>query len=180
MKVIVFTVMVVIFSGCVSNNMEEEPRMENISVFSDVFENDDNLSSDYTCDGRNISPDVHWEGIPDGAKSIALIMDDPDAPGRPFVHWVLYNIPANSTGFSTGVKKNKSLEDGSIQGKNDFGRIGYDGPCPPPGKPHRYFFKVYALDTKQNLTSGMTKKQLEEAMSGHILAQGEIIGIYGR
>ena len=179
-RVFLWTVMVVIVSGCVSTNTEEECVTNNISVYSDGFENGARLASDYSCDGENISPDLHWEAIPDGTKSIALIMDDPDAPGRTFVHWVLYNIPASSRGFSGGVKKNTSLEDGSLQGKNDFGRIGYDGPCPPPGKPHRYFFKVYALDTKPALKSGITKKQLEKAMSGHILAKGEIIGTYGR
>ena len=110
----------------------------------------------------------------------SLIVDDPDAPGKTFVHWVIYNIPANSSALPLGVPKDKSLDDGSLQGMNDFDRIGYNGPCPPLGNPHRYFFKVYALDTKLSLKSGATRSQLEVAMSGHILAQGEMIGKYGR
>ena len=118
-------------------------------------------------------------GLLDSTQFIALIADDPD-PGQTFVHWVIYNIPADSSGLPPGVPKNNTLDDGSLQGNNDFGRIGYNGPCPPPGKPHRYFFKVYALDTTLSLKSGATKSQLEVAMSGHILAQGEMIGKYGR
>jgi Raf kinase inhibitor-like YbhB/YbcL family protein len=107
-------------------------------------------------------------------------MDDPDAPGKTWVHWVIYNIPASRNGLPSGVAKNNTLDDGSLQGKNDFGKIGYGGPCPPAGKPHRYVFKVYALDTTLSLKSGATKARLEAAMSGHILAQGEMIGEYGR
>jgi Raf kinase inhibitor-like YbhB/YbcL family protein len=168
------------FSGCISNNTEEERIMETISVYSDVFEEGGTLSKEYTCDGKNISPDIGWKGIPEGTKSIALIMDDPDAPGRTFVHWVIYNIPEESTGLPPGVSKNESLSDGSLQGKNDLGEIGYYGPCPPPGKPHRYFFKVYALDTKLDLKSGVNKSKLEDTISGHVLAKGELIGKYGR
>ncbi|MDL5503032.1 MAG: YbhB/YbcL family Raf kinase inhibitor-like protein, partial [Candidatus Methanoperedens sp.] len=106
-----------------------------------------------------------WEGIPAGTKSISLIMDDPDAPGGTFVHWVLYNIPAGTLKLPKGMPRN--LTDGSIQGMTDFGQPGYGGPCPPPGKPHRYYIKVYALDISLNLPPGASKNQLESAMKGH-------------
>ncbi len=104
--------------------------MDVISISSDVFENGGMLSLEYTCDGSDVSPALSWNTVPAGTRSIALIVDDPDAPGKTWVHWVIYNIPANSTGLSAAVPKNKTLDDGSLQGKNDFGRIGYNGPCP--------------------------------------------------
>ncbi len=132
--------------------------MKNISISSDAFENGSSIPVDYTCDGDDRSPPLSWQGLPDGTRSIALIVDE---PGKTWVHWVIYNIPADSTGLTTAVPKNKTLDDGSLQGKNYFGRIGYNGPCPLPGKPHRYFFKVYALDTTLSLTSGATKSQCQ-------------------
>ncbi|MCK4937147.1 MAG: YbhB/YbcL family Raf kinase inhibitor-like protein [Methanosarcinales archaeon] len=154
--------------------------MKQISIYPDTFNNGSSIPVEYTCDGSDVSPGLSLDGIPTGSQSIALIMDDPDAPGTTFVHWMTYNIPANSTGLPAGVPNDNNLDDGSLQGKNDFGKIGYNGSCPPPGKPHRYFFKVYALDTVLDLKSGATKSQLEAAMSGHILAQGEMVGKYGR
>jgi len=154
--------------------------MEQISISPDTFKDGSSLPVEQTCDGDDCSPALSWEGLPDSTRSITLIADDPDAPGQTFVHWVIYNIPADSSGLPPGVSKNNTLDDGILQGNNDFGRIGYNGPCPPLGKAHRYFFKVYALDTKLSLKSGATKSQLEAAMSGHILAQGEMIGKYGR
>ncbi|MCL7414740.1 MAG: YbhB/YbcL family Raf kinase inhibitor-like protein [ANME-2 cluster archaeon] len=178
--------LLVLFSGCISDELEqktqnkEETIMKNISISSAAFENGSTMPVEYTCDGADHSPALAWKGLPDGTRSITLIMDDPDAPGRTFVHWVIYNLPADSTELTTAVPRNKSLDDSSLQGKNDFGKIGYNGPCPPPGKPHRYFFKVYALDTVLDLKSGASKSQVEAAMSGHILAQGEMIGKFGR
>ncbi|MCL7413792.1 MAG: YbhB/YbcL family Raf kinase inhibitor-like protein [ANME-2 cluster archaeon] len=154
--------------------------MKQISISSEAFEDGSSIPVEHTCDGDDRSPALSWEGIPNGTRSIALIMDDPDAPGRTFVHWVIYNIPADSVGLPAAVPKDTSLNDGSTQGKNDFGKIGYNGPCPPPGKPHRFFFKVYALDTRLNLKSDVTRSQLESAMKGHILAQGNITGKYQR
>ncbi len=186
MRIFLILLLLVLISGCIASEPDEETlkeediSMDAISISSDVFENGGMLSSEYTCDGSDVSPGLSWDGIPEGTQSIALIVDDPDAPGKTWVHWVIYNIPANSSGLPAAVPKNKTLDDGSLQGKNDFGRIGYNGPCPPPGKAHRYFFKVYALDTTSGLKSGVTKSQLEAAMSGHILAQGEMIGKYGR
>ena len=114
------------------------------------------------------------------AQSFALIADDPDAPVGTWVHWVLFDIPGKTRELPEGVAKQEELADGSRQGRNDFRRIGYGGPCPPPGRPHRYFFKLYALDGKLNLKAGATKAEVEKAMQRHVLAQGELIGRYGR
>ena len=186
LRIFLIITLLVLFSGCISDQPEqeiqtkEETIMEQISISSDAFNDSTSIPVEYTCDGEDHSPALSWDTIPVGTQSIALIVDDPDAPGKTWVHWVIYNIPADSSGLPAAVPKNKTLDGGSLQGTNDFGRIGYNGPCPPPGKPHRYFFKVYALDTTLTLKSGATKSQLEAAMSGHILAQGEMIGKYGR
>ena len=129
--------------------------------------------------GQNISPPLHWEGIPTGTQSLALICDDPDAPGGTWVHWVMWNIPAQSGGLAEEVPTDPNLADGSRQGITDFGRPGYGGPMPPSGT-HRYFFKVYALDTRLDLPARATKADLVKAMQGHILAQGELMGKYQR
>ena len=152
----------------------------NISISSEAFKDGGTIPAVYTCDGRNISPALTWSGILAGTKSIALIMDDPDAPSGTFVHWVMFNIPPDARGLPEAVPDNKTLEDGSRQGETDSGRVGYHRPCPPPGKPHRYYFKVYALDTKLDLPAGVTKADVEKAMDRHILAKGELMGRYGR
>ena len=186
MGVFLIIALLALFSGCISDQpkqetqIDEETIINQISISSDAFNNGTSIPVEHTCDGEDRSPALSWDAVPAGAQSIALIVDDPDAPGKTWVHWVIYNIPTSSTGLPAAVPKNKTLYDGSLQGTNDFGRIGYNGPCPPPGNPHRYFFKVYALDTTLDLKSGATKSQLEAAMSGHILAQGEMVGKYGR
>jgi len=133
----------------------------------------------YTCDGMDISPPVSWTSGPEGTKTFALICDDPDAPMGTWVHWVLFNLPADITEFRENVPPEKELENGAKQGMNDFRKIGYGGPCPPGGT-HRYFFKLYALDTEINLEAGATKAELLKAMEGHILAEGQLIGRYER
>jgi Raf kinase inhibitor-like YbhB/YbcL family protein len=133
-----------------------------------------------TCDGPDVSPRLSWSNQPAETHSFALIVDDPDAPAGTWVHWVLYDVPADAQGLPEGVPRQEQLAGGARQGQNDFGKIGYSGPCPPPGKPHRYFFKLYALDTKLNLRSNATKADLERAMKPHILAQAELLGRYGR
>lgn len=134
----------------------------------------------YTCDGADLSPALKWADPPEGTKSFALIVDDPDAPVGTWTHWIAWNIPASSTGIPEGVAKFETLADGTRQGKNDFKRFGYGGPCPPPGKPHHYFFKLYALGTKLGLDAAATRNDLERAMKSHVLAEAQLMGKYGR
>ena len=133
----------------------------------------------HTCDGPDVSPPLSWSDVPAGAKSLALIADDPDAPMGTWVHWVAWNIPPNAHGLEEGMPKKDSLPNGMKQGTTDFRSIGYGGPCPPSGT-HRYFFKLYALDTSLNLPPSTTKKDLEKAMQGHLLQQVELMGKYAR
>jgi Raf kinase inhibitor-like YbhB/YbcL family protein len=134
----------------------------------------------FTCDGPDISPKLTWNDPPAKTQSFALIMDDPDAPVGTWVHWVIYDLLANTRELAEGVAKQEQLPNGARQGRNDFGKIGYGGPCPPPGKPHRYFFKLYALDAKLGLKAGAIKADVERAIKGHILTQAELIGRYAR
>ncbi len=133
---------------------------------------------EFTCEGADRSPALKWTDPPAGTKSLALIVDDPDAPAGTWVHWVIYNLPADAHELAAGVPKDGELPKGASQGRNDFGRLGYGGPCPPPGLAHRYFFKLYALDVKLELKPGATKAELENAMKGHTLAEAELIGRY--
>ena len=151
-----------------------------LAVTTTAFSPDGAIPKNYTCDGADASPDLSWFGAPAGVQSFALIADDPDAPVGTWTHWLVWNIPAQSTGLPKGVPKEETLGDGTRQGRNDFRRIGYGGPCPPPGKPHRYFFKVYALDAKLYLRAEANRGELERARTGHVLAQGELMGKYGR
>ena len=134
----------------------------------------------YTCDGPDVSPPLAWEAAADGLHSLGLICDDPDAPTATWVHWVLFNLPADSVALEEGIAKTPTLPNGARQGRNDFKRLGYDGPCPPRGRPHRYFFRLYALDVMLSLPSGVTKPELLRAMSGHILERAELMGTYQR
>jgi len=134
----------------------------------------------FACDGPDVSPNLNWTEPPAKTQSFALIMDDPDAPAGTWVHWVLFDLPADTRELAEGVAKQEQLANGARQGRNDFGKIGYGGPCPPPGNPHRYFFKLYALNAKLNLKAGATKADVERAMKEHILAHEEMIGKYGR
>jgi Raf kinase inhibitor-like YbhB/YbcL family protein len=131
----------------------------------------------YTCDGLNISPPLRWSSIPDGTKALALICEDPDAPSKVWVHWVIYNIPPERNSLEEGVPAKRLLEDGIAQGQNDFHKIGYGGPCPPSGV-HRYQFKLYALDTALDLKPGARKSQLLDKMSGHIIGKAELEATY--
>ena len=146
------------------------------SAFSDGFP----IPVDYTGDGANASPPLAWSDPPAGTQSFALVCDDPDAPHGTFTHWVLYNLPAAARELSPDVRPDFTLSNGARQGMNDFGRIGYGGPAPPPGPAHRYFFKLYALDGVLGLAPGATKQQLLDAMQGRQLAEGRLVGAYGR
>jgi Raf kinase inhibitor-like YbhB/YbcL family protein len=135
----------------------------------------------HTCDGPDVSPPLAWEGAPAGTRVYALIMDDPDAPAGTWVHWVVYNIPADTAKLPENVAKVEALDlSGARQGRNDFHRPGYGGPCPPPGPAHRYFFKLYALDAPLQLRSGVQKHEVEAAMQGHTLGMAQLVGTYGR
>lgn len=133
----------------------------------------------YMCDGENVSPPLEWSGLPAGAKCLALIMDDPDAPRGVFLHWLIYGIPASESGLAEGIGEGGEQAGGGTQGRNDFGDIGYGGPCPPSGT-HRYYFRLFALDSDIPLKSGASRKQLESAMAGHVLGQTELMGRYTR
>ncbi len=150
------------------------------AIASSDFQAGKAIPQDYTCSGKDVSPALSWDNPPSGTLAFALICDDPDAPGGTWVHWVIYNIPASAKGLPRSVKTAKELPDGSLQGKNDFGKIGYGGPCPPKGRPHRYFFTVYALSRKLPLAAGAAKKDVLVAMQGSILGKAELVGTYGR
>jgi len=149
-------------------------------ISSSAFSEGEMIPKKFTCDGPDVSPQLSWNGAPTSTHSFALIMDDPDAPVGTWVHWVLYNLPADTKELPEGVEKKEQLANGALQGRNDFRKVGYGGPCPPPGKPHRYFFKLYALDANLDLKAGATKADVERAMKGHVLGQAQIIGRYGR
>lgn len=157
--------MLVLLSACAGGN-----GMDKLTVTS-AFKNGERIPDKYTCKGEDVSPPLSIGGLSKGAKSIAIIMDDPDAPGGTFLHWVIWDIPPKNN-IAEGTKEGES-------GTTDFGNPGYGGPCPPPGRPHRYFFKVYALDFIPEPASA-TRKGLEAAMKGHILAQGGLVGTYSR
>lgn len=146
-----------------------------IKLSSNSFADGEMIPRRYTCDDEDLSPHLAWSDVPAGAASLALIADDPDAPAGTWVHWVLYNLPPEISELPEGVESMIG-----VQGKNDFGRLGYGGPCPPRGKVHRYYFKLYALDTLLDLREGATKPRLLQAMEAHILAQGEWMGRYRR
>ncbi len=164
-------------TGCRASEAEETPQGESemtLQLTSNAFSEGKTIPRKHTCDGEDISPHLAWTGVPQGAQSLALIMDDPDAPGRTFVHWVLYDIPPEVSELPEGVQKV------GVAGTNSYRRSGYNGPCPPSGPAHRYFFKLYALDKQLNLAPGATKADLEAAMHGHVLAWGQLMGKYGR
>jgi len=150
-----------------------------IKIESPAFKEGTFIPAQYTCDGSDISPPLNWSDIPENTTSIVLISDDPDAPMGTWVHWVVYNIPPSVREFPENIPAVKTLDNGAFQGTTDFGRIGYGGPCPPSGT-HRYFFKLYALDTMLDFGPGATKKQVVAAMKGHILAEGQLMGKYTR
>jgi len=156
-----------------------EPSMS-FTISSPSFSNGGDIAKKFTCDAADLSPQLTWTEPPSATKTFALLVDDPDAPVGNWNHWTMWNLPPNLRGLPEGVKKEASLPDGSQQGRNDFRKTGYNGPCPPPGKPHRYYFKLFALDVKLELKNGAGKNDLEAALKGHLLAQAEWMGKYGR
>jgi Raf kinase inhibitor-like YbhB/YbcL family protein len=134
----------------------------------------------FTCEGLNASPPLQWADVPADAKSLALTTDDPDAPGGTWIHWILYDLPAKVSKLAEALPRNQYTPAGARQGLNSFGHLGYGGPCPPAGSPHRYFFRLYALDCPLDLKPGATRSDVEEAMKGHVLAEAQLMGTYGR
>jgi Raf kinase inhibitor-like YbhB/YbcL family protein len=151
-----------------------------MQLTSTAFAEGPPIPEKYTCDGPNLSPPLKWSGAPTGTKSLVLIADDPDAPSGTWVHWVLFDLPASTNELPEDMPKSQYVPGNAKQGLNDFRRLGYGGPCPPPGKPHRYFFKLYALDTTLPLKPGTTKAEVERAMTNHVLAQAQLLGTYKR
>jgi Raf kinase inhibitor-like YbhB/YbcL family protein len=150
-----------------------------LSITSTAFKNGERIPAKYTCDGDDISPEFEWSNTPEGALSFALIADDPDAPVGTWVHWVLYNVPGGTRSISEAIPADANPPDGSRHGKNSWGRLGYGGPCPPSGT-HRYFFRLYALDTVLELRAGGSEVDVQKVMKGHILAEAELMGLYSR
>lgn len=149
------------------------------TIESSSFKNNDDIPREYTCKGANKSPGLTWKEAPAKTKSFALIVSDPDAPGGTFIHWIIWNIPKDENGLDSGISHQAILANGVSQGLNDFGKVGYGGPCPPPGKNHRYIFTLYALDQKLELKPQSTKEDLEEMMKGHILSKTTLQGMFG-
>lgn len=188
MKVIIFAMMFLFIAGCSNQKIESgvlEQRsapkhsdnnqyMPQLVLKSPAFENDKNIPSKYTCDGEDINPPLEWDNIPEGAKSLVLIVDDPDAPSGNWDHWLVWNIDPSVKSIQEG-----EVPEGAVLGMNDFNKTEWGGPCPPSGV-HRYQFKLYALDTILNIPSGSRKSELEEAMKGHILDQSVLVGLYSR
>jgi Raf kinase inhibitor-like YbhB/YbcL family protein len=149
-------------------------------VESDAFEAAGTIPQRYTCDGKDVSPALRWSEPPPGTQSLALIFDDVDAPAGTWVHWVMFNIPDATLSLSEGVPADSIVAGLGAHGSNSWGTLGYGGPCPPKGGPHRYTFRLYALDTILDLDAGARRADLDKAMEGHILGRGELMGRYGR
>jgi Raf kinase inhibitor-like YbhB/YbcL family protein len=154
-------------------------QLTDLLITTDAFRPGEEIPVSHTCDGANRSPALSWRGVPPGTKSLALIMDDPDDPTGTFTHWVICNMAPGRTTLPDGVPAQGTLDDGGVQGMNNFQRPGYGGPCPPRGKPHRYYFRLYALSLKLIPAPG-DRESLERAMKGHILATGLLMGTYRR
>jgi hypothetical protein len=169
-----------ILAATVAGNPQPGGRTMSLKVESTAFAQGADIPRKFTCDAQDLSPALSWSEPPKGTQSFVLIMDDPDAPVGTWVHWVLYDLPPTARSLPEGILKDALAADGARLGKNSWNRLGYGGPCPPPGPAHRYFFKLYALDGKTNLREGATKSDVEKAMQGHILAQAELMGRYKR
>jgi len=150
------------------------------TLTSSAFASGAEIPQAYTCKGADYSPALEWTGAPAKTATFALIMDDPDAPAGTWVHWVLWDLPAAAHALPQGIPKREQLEDGSRQGRNSFKKIGYNGPCPPGGQTHRYFFRLFALDGKLDVAAGASSGQLDTAMQGHVLGKAEYMGTFHR
>jgi Raf kinase inhibitor-like YbhB/YbcL family protein len=174
----------VLCAGCGSRQATDEEQLGNppmsIQLSSTAFLEGETIPKTHTCDGKDTSPPLRWNEPPQGTKSFVLICDDPDAPRGTWTHWVLFNVPGDARELTEAVPTSETLPSGATQGKNDFGKLGYGGPAPPSGKPHRYYFKLFALDKTLDLSPGTSKDQVIAAMKGHTLAEGQLMGRYQR
>jgi Raf kinase inhibitor-like YbhB/YbcL family protein len=178
-QILILIIILSSFYCCAQTEIKQGGEKMEINLTSTAFKEGEFIPKKYTCDGENVSPPLEWSGIPSETKSIALVCDDPDAPMGIWVHWVIFNIPSSKNNLNEKIPSQKVLGDGTVQGNNDFRKIGYGGPCPPSGI-HRYFFKIYALDKRVELTPGATKGELLHEMTGHILTEGRLMGKYTR
>lgn len=151
-----------------------------MQISAKAFTGGNPIPERFTCDGSDCSPALEWDQVPTAAKSLALLTEDPDAPGGTWTHWILFDLPPEQKGLPEDVAKTQYLPGGAKQGLNDFRRLGYGGPCPPPGRSHRYYFRLYALDCLLDLKPGTTRKEFERAMHGHVLEQAQMMGTYQR
>ncbi len=168
-------------SSVVGQSTKEEATMP-FTLESDAFAAGEPIPARFTCDGENVSPALRWSGAPQGARTFALVVDDPDAPRKTWVHWVAYDLPADAGGVPEGVAAGSrpGALGGGANGENDFGDLGYGGPCPPPGAPHHYHFRLSALDAPLGLDPGATKAEVEAAMQAHVVGRAELVGTYAR
>ena len=167
-------------AACGANNAKSSKVPMSIELTSTAFAQGQSIPARYTCDGADVSPALTWSNSPAGTKSFALTVTDPDAPMGTWVHWVVYDLPATAHSLPENVAKSQYIAGNARQGLNDFHHLGYGGPCPPLGKPHRYFFTLYALDVMPDLKPGLTRNDLLKAMQGHVLAEGQLMGTYQR
>lgn len=151
-----------------------------LRLTSPAFTNGASIPREHTCDGADLSPALQWEDVPAQTRSFALIVDDPDAPAGTWVHWVIFDLPATTRQLARGVPGDGQLPSGARQGRNDFKRVGYGGPCPPRGPAHHYHFRLYALDATLGLSAGASRADVDAAMRGHVLAHAELVGVYQR
>jgi hypothetical protein len=182
----VFPVAIVLFSCLLASVLLWQPSepvhgqaRASFGVRSSSFSDGGIIPRRHTCDGADLSPQLEWQSAPAGTKSFAIVMDDPDAP-IDFTHWLVYDIPPGVRELAEGASTQGAMPRGSAEGRNNFGRLGYGGPCPPRGNPHHYVFRVYALDIRLDLPAGATRRQVDAAMSGHVATLAQIIGIYRR
>ena len=180
-RIIVLPVMLAVIGLAVQAQTAQSnsPRMS-FTVTTSAFAVGESIPREYTCEGSDRSPALEWREAPPGTVTLAVVMHDPDAPAGDWVHWVAWDIPATAHGLGESIPQQEQLADGTRQGRNDFRKLGYNGPCPPPGKAHRYFFRVYAIDRKLDLAPGATRAQLDSALKGHVLAEAEYMGTYRR
>jgi Raf kinase inhibitor-like YbhB/YbcL family protein len=180
LQLFLFLMTAALLFSCHSSGFAQTGEPMSFQISSTSFPANEMIPKKFTCAGQDVSPQLSWKGAPSGTKTFALIMDDPDAPAGTWVHWVLYNLPANIQELPEDVEKQEQLSNGALQGRNDFRKTGYGGPCPPAGKPHRYFFKLYALDANLDLKAGASKADVERAMQNHTLGHAELVGRFGR